>query len=102
MLISGKHLAKNAVTTVDMKTGETKTTDAKMHLLGPKPGVCQTCATDHDEAMPHNAQSLFYQYNFYNEHGRWPTWKDALAHCTQHVRDQWKKHLATHGVTVED
>jgi mannose/cellobiose epimerase-like protein (N-acyl-D-glucosamine 2-epimerase family) len=36
-------------------------------------------------AAPHNQQSLYYQYAFFGEHGRWPTWKDAVAHCAPEV-----------------
>jgi len=57
-----------------------------MYLLPPKPGVCQVCATEHGERLPHNLQSLYYQYRFYAEHGRWPTWEDAMAHCNDEVR----------------
>lgn len=69
-------------------------------LLPPAPGVCQECAVDHDPSLPHNKHSLFYQYKFYNDHGRWPTWEDAMAHCTDEVKDYWKKALAEHGVKL--
>lgn len=67
---------------------------APFKLLPCKPGVCQECATDHDPAMPHNQQSLYYQYRFYGQHGRWPTWDDALAHCTPELQTLWKEALA--------
>lgn len=65
-----------------------------------EPGQCPECATKHTPEMPHNQQSLFYQYTFYEKHGRWPTWNDALAHCTPEMRDAWVEQLATHGVIV--
>lgn len=69
-------------------------------LLKPAPGVCQECGVDHTPEMPHNQQSLYYQYDFYGKHGRWPTWKDAMEHCTQEMKDFWIKSLAEHGVKV--
>lgn len=64
-----------------------------MMLLPPKPGTCPACAVDHPPDAPHNAQSLYYQYRFYGLRGRWPTWADALAHCTPGVQAGWKREL---------
>lgn len=64
-------------------------------------GTCPECAVDHTPEQPHNQQSLAYQYNFYNQHGRWPTWADALAHCPPYVRAAWVEGLGDHGVEVE-
>ena len=68
--------------------------------LLPPPDVCQECAVDHDKRSPHNKQSLYYQYSFYAEHGRWPTWEDAMAHCDEEVKEAWIEALAEQGVTV--
>jgi hypothetical protein len=76
--------------------------DATWTLLPPAPGVCQQCARDHEPGMPHDAQSLYYQYHFHAEHDRWPTWADALAHCTPEVREEWTRALRNHGVTHLD
>ena len=73
---------------------------AKFMILPPDPGVCQECAVDHDPAQPHNRDSLHYQYSFYAKHGRWPTWADAMSHCTQEVKDMWTTALKEHGVEV--
>ena len=54
-------------------------------LLPPAPGVCQSCAVDHDPRLPHDCKSLFYQFRFYSEHKRWPNWNDAMAHCKPEV-----------------
>jgi ribonuclease I len=71
-------------------------------LLGQTPpGTCPECATKHDPEQPHNQQSLTYQYNFYDAHGRWPTWEDAMAHCSDKVKTVWIAALAEHGITVE-
>ncbi len=64
------------------------------------PGQCAECATAHEPSMPHNQQSLFWQYSFMEKHGRWPTWNDALAHCTPEMRDKWVRCLADLGVIV--
>jgi hypothetical protein len=70
-------------------------------ILLPAPlGTCQECAVKHDPAMPHNQQSLHYQYNFYFKHSRWPTWKDALAHCTPEMQARWIAALKEKGVDV--
>ena len=70
-------------------------------LLPCKPGVCQECAVDHRPEEPHNQQSLYYQYKFYADNGRWPTWKDALAHCSEELRQLWTEALKEKGVEVE-
>ncbi len=64
-----------------------------MMLLPPKPGVCPICAVDHRPLDPHNAHSMYYQYRFYGTHGRWPTWADAVAHCTPERQSAWKETL---------
>ena len=65
-----------------------------------KEGQCPECAAVHTPEMPHNQQSLFWQYSFMEKQGRWPTWNDALAHCTPEMRAEWVKRLAEHGVKV--
>lgn len=61
-------------------------------------GRCSQCAVDHEPDQPHNQQSLAYQYGFYAEHDRWPTWTDAMAHCDATVREQWVAALRERGV----
>lgn len=53
------------------------------------PGTCPECAEIHDPKQPHNKASLVYQYKFYNQHGRFPTWADAMAHCSDETKNQW-------------
>ncbi len=62
-------------------------------LLPTAPGTCPECAVKHEPKQPHNAESLHYQYYFYGQHGRWPTWDDALAHCSEQVKAWWKPRL---------
>lgn len=70
-------------------------------LLKTKPGTCAECGIDHDPAFPHNQQSLAYQYDFYGKHGRWPTWKDAMAHCSDKMKKIWSEQLAEKGVDID-
>lgn len=70
-------------------------------LLGKTPpGTCPECAVKHDPDQPHNQQSLAYQYNFYDKHGRWPTWNDAMEHCSEEVKEYWRTALRERGVDV--
>ena len=71
-------------------------------LLPTKPGVCPECAVDHAPEAAHNQQSLAYQYHFYNRFGRWPTWADAIAHCSPEVQSLWEKGLAERGVVITE
>lgn len=73
----------------------------KWTLLPPAPNVCQQCAMDHDPEFPHNQQSLFWKYWFYSENGRWPTWKDAMDHCSDQMKEHWIHALKKHGIEVE-
>lgn len=72
----------------------------KWTLLPPPPGVCSQCARDHEPGEPHDRESLHYQYAFYAEHGRWPTWRDAMAHCDDQIRGAWTDALRDRGVDI--
>ena len=69
-------------------------------MLPPKEGTCEECAVNHDPIMPHNRDSLCYQYAFYAQHNRWPTWADAMAHCPQSIKDHWTSELNNRGIDV--
>ena len=69
-------------------------------MLPPAKDVCQECAVKHDPEQPHNQQSLFYQYSFFADNNRWPTWKDAISHCTPEVQEKWITALKSKGVVV--
>lgn len=73
-----------------------------MTLLPPRPDVCQQCAVDHASEYPHNQQSLFWQYWFFGQHGRWPAWLDAMDHCTEEMQQQWINALNDRGIDVEE
>lgn len=72
-----------------------------MLLLPPHKDCCPVCAVKHDPALPHNAQSIYYQYRFYGIRGRWPTWADALAHCDERTRRDWEIVLRDRGAWSE-
>lgn len=91
--------------TVDMATGEVvERKTVHFDILPPPPTACQVCGRNpaHAPDQPHDAQQLYYQYAFYAEHGRWPTWRDAVAHCSDEVRALWEQHLRAWGVWPED
>lgn len=70
-------------------------------MLPCNPNVCQMCAVDHLPSQPHNQQSLYYQYSFYSDNGRWPTWNDAMAHCSDEVKQKWIKGLKEKGIELK-
>ena len=71
-------------------------------MLGLTPeGTCPMCAVKHDPRQPHNRDSLTYQYKFYDQHGHWPTWVDAMAHCTPEIQKAWCDALQDKGINIE-
>lgn len=99
-LIKGEHLA-GTVKVYDKKGNLVEEKPSGMMMLPAKDGTCEECASVHEPEQAHNAQSLFYQYFFYNKHRRWPNWKDAIAHCSEDVKAIWIKELGKLGVDVE-
>lgn len=79
----------------------TSDTHGAWTVLHPAPGQCQTCARQHAPALPHDQRSLFYQMTFSQAHGRLPTWKDAMQHCTPETQAAWKIALVTTGVLTK-
>lgn len=75
--------------------------EPKFFLLPPPPAVCQECAVDHPPDAPHDKMSLYYQYKFYKENDRWPTWIDAMAHCDKEMKEKWSKALIERGEKIE-
>ena len=74
---------------------------ADFRLLPPVPGTCPECAVKHVPDLPHNRDSLYYQYKFYSRQGRWPTWGDAMAHCTEKMKALWRSELSARGVSAD-
>jgi len=95
------------VQTIDAETGAVlEEKQNAFTLLPAAPGTCAECAVDHPYDQPHNQQSMFYQMRFHSMHGRWPTWSDAMAHCTPELQAHWKAELIDemkkHGLPVPD
>lgn len=67
-------------------------------LLKPADDKCQECGVAHFPEQPHNKDSMYYQIKFEMEHGRPPTWADAIAHCTKELQTAWKEELILRGV----
>ncbi len=72
-----------------------------MTLLPPSWDVCQLCAVEHTSDQPHDCDALYYQMRFQMEHGRPPTWSDALAHCSDRAKDMWRTALMIRQVWTE-
>lgn len=73
-----------------------------MTILPPAKGTCPECGVAHPAGAPHNRDSLYYQYKFMQQHDRWPTWADAMAHCSPEVKAKTIEVLKKHGVEVEE
>jgi len=71
--------------------------EKKLTLLPCAEGLCPECGVDHSKEAPHNAKSFYYQVWFYGKFGRWPTWKDAIAHCNEKVQELWTEELKKEG-----
>jgi len=55
------------------------------------PGTCPTCGVAHAPEDPHRLKSLFFKYSFFDEHGRNPTQEDAMAHCSEAVKEFYRE-----------
>lgn len=65
------------------------------------PNACILCGEIHDPKLPHNKDSLTYQYTFAKEYGRWPKWSDAAKHCSPEVKQTLIQTLEKHNVVYE-
>lgn len=69
-----------------------------MKIMPPRPGTCPECAVEHAPDMPHNKDSLYYQMKFRQKNGRFASWEDAMAHCSETMKAYWRQALAERGV----
>lgn len=69
-----------------------------MTMLPPAAHLCQECAIDHVPSHPHDACSLYYQMQFKLKHDRFPTWKDAISHCDDAMKELWTEELIKRGI----
>ncbi len=67
----------------------------------PHEGQCIECGAEHTPDMPHDAQSLRYQYTYYDSHGHFPSWRDAMAHCSPYVQKAWIGELRKQGIDTD-
>lgn len=82
---------------IDKQKRHSKRHLAPFYLL-PPPRGCIECGREHEPGEPHDPQQLQYQYTFYDREGRWPTWNDALQHCSPEVQQVWLAMLREFGV----
>ena len=74
----------------------------EIRVSPPGPDVCRICATKHAPSEPHDRDSLYYQNRFRRRHRRFPTWGDAMAHCSDETRAVWRARLKERGVAPEE
>ena len=73
----------------------------QLRMMPPARHLCQKCAVAHGEMEAHNAQTLYYAFWFNQQHGRSPTWRDAIAHCPEETKAAWEKHLGKLGIDLD-
>lgn len=71
---------------------------SEIHIIAPTPGTCPVCATKHDPQAPHDKESLYYVSQFFRKNKRLPSWEDAMSHCTEPVKAEFRKKLAKRGI----
>lgn len=74
----------------------------EIRIRAPGPGACRICAAVHRPDQPHDRDSLYYQNWFYKRYRRFPTWADAMAHCTDAVKAEYKSLLGRRGINTEE
>lgn len=72
-----------------------------IRVVPPSPGMCPICAAKHDPAEPHDRDSLYYQNWFRRKHKRFPTWEDAMEHCTDDVKEKFVRCLERRGIILD-
>ena len=72
----------------------------EIRITAPVPGSCPVCAKVHEEQEPHDLHSLYYQNQFFKAHKRFPTWADALRHCSPMTQAVWVEKLKKEGYQV--
>ena len=69
----------------------------EIKVIPPRPGACRICAARHRPEEPHDRDSLYYQNYFYMRHRRFPTWDDAMNHCSESVKADFLADLKKRG-----
>ena len=73
----------------------------EIKVLPPRPGVCRICAARHAKDQPHERDSLYYQAMFYRKYRRFPTWEDAMSHCSENVKAAFREELSRRNIDVD-
>lgn len=73
----------------------------RIAIIPPTPEACPYCGDRHDPRDPHNRDSLTYQHKFRKAYGRYPTWEDAMRHCSLMTQIRFAAELKERGITVE-
>lgn len=72
----------------------------EIKIKAPGPGTCKLCATVHRPEEPHDRDSLYYQHRFRLRYKRFPTWEDAMAHCSEDMKARYAAKLARRGIFI--
>lgn len=75
--------------------------EGQVSILPPQEGACRICGDVHNCRDPHNAGSLLYQHTFRKRNGRYPTWIDAMSHCSRRTKERWVDRLARKGIKLD-
>lgn len=73
-----------------------------LRVTAPRRGACPICGVRHDAGQPHYKNSVYYLRHYAYQHGRLPTWEDAMAHCTEETQGRWRAKLAFYGIDPGD
>lgn len=65
----------------------------KVKIIPRTQGACRVCGVVHSPILPHDRDSLYYQNWFYRKHKRFPTWEDAMSHCSPQIQKKTKEKL---------
>lgn len=74
----------------------------EIKLIPPGPGHCPVCAGTHEKDMPHDRDSLYYQFRFRRKYKRFPTWEDAMSHCSEPTKERYREYLKKKGIAPEE
>ena len=73
----------------------------EIRVIAPGRRKCPQCADRHGPHEPHNKNSLYYRAQFYQKHGRFPTWEDAMEGLSQMMTAYWRGEMRKKGVDAK-
>jgi hypothetical protein len=68
-------------------------TNEEIRVVPPMPGTCPVCAAKHRKDAPHDKNSVYFQNWFYHRHRRFPTWEDAMEHCSEKTKASFREKI---------